>query len=64
MSRNEIVEAVADYYGIDYDDIDKKDNGDYDIRNDYNFQAGCSMGNGTWLNLESVVKCIESILED
>ena len=60
MSRDEIIETVAEFFGIDIDDISKDDDGHYDIRNDYDFQAGCSLGSGgKWLNLANVVRCIE-----
>ena len=59
MSRDEIVETVAEFFDIDIDDISKDDDGHYDIHNDYDFQAGCSLGGGKWLNLANVVRCIE-----
>ena len=59
MTRNEIVEKVCEWYGIDTDDLEKKENGEYDL-NSYTFEAGCSLrSGGAWLNLGSVVRLIE-----
>jgi len=57
MSREEIMECVAEYFGIE------NETGEYDIR-DYDWQAGCYMGNGRFLSLGEVVKCIESFIYD
>ena len=59
MTRNEIVEKVCEWYGIDTDDLEKNENGEYDLHS-YTFEAGCSLGRGgAWLNLGSVVRLIE-----
>ena len=52
MNRQDVVDMVADYYGIETDD-----NG-HANEESYAFQSGCSIGNGTWLTLSSVVDCI------
>lgn len=57
MDRQEIMEHVADWFGIEPDD-----NGWFDIE-DYDWQAGCYLGSGRmFLNLASVVECIESMM--
>ena len=56
MDREEIMELVADWFGIS-----PNENGTFDI-DDYNWQSGCYMGNGRWFCLAEVVKCIESII--
>lgn len=53
MEREEIIEMVADWFGIEPDE-----NGEHDI-NGYDWQAGCYM-NGTWFCLAEVVKMIEA----
>lgn len=57
MTREQIMEAVAEWFGID-----PNDDGKFDI-DDYDWQSGCYM-NHTWFNLAEVVRCIESIVED
>ena len=59
MTRNEIIEKIADYFGIEYDEIDKTENGDYDINNDSNFQTKCILSGGKYVNLVDIVKLIE-----
>lgn len=59
MTRNEIIEKIADYFGIEYDEIDKTENGDYDINNDSNFQTKCILSGGKYVNLADIVKLIE-----
>lgn len=58
MTHEEIIKAVAEFYNVEPDE-----NGGYNV-SDYDFTAGCSLGNGLWLNLASVVDCIEEIMED
>jgi len=58
MTRNEIVERVCDWYGVDTSDLERKENGDYDL-NSYTFEAGCSLRSGVWFNLGSIVRLIE-----
>ena len=55
MDRQEIMEYVAEYFGIETED------GEFDI-NDYDWQAGCYISHDRFLNLAEVVKCIESII--
>ena len=53
MDREEIIERLAEYFGIEPDE-----NGEYDL-NDYDWQAGASMGyGGMWLNLANVVEAL------
>lgn len=56
MERQEIMEKVAEWYGIEPDE-----NGEYDI-DSYDWQAGCYIARGTFLNLAGVVRCIESMM--
>ena len=62
MDRQEIIECVAHWFGIEPDE------GYYDYdTNSYNWQAGCYLSgstNGTFLNLAEVVDCIEDMMED
>lgn len=55
MSRQEIMEYLAEWFGIEPDE-----DGEYDI-NDYDWQAGCYM-NHKWFSLAEVVQCIESFI--
>lgn len=55
MSRQEIMEMLADWFHVDPDE-----NGEYDI-NDYDWQSGCSF-NGEWLCLAEIVECLETNL--
>lgn len=50
MERDEIIERLAVHFGIE-----PNENGKYDL-DDYDWQAGCSMGfGGKWLCLAEVV---------
>ena len=57
MSRESIMEYVADWFNVK-----PNDDGKYDIH-DYDWQAGC-YHDGVWLNLEEIVKLIEYICEE
>lgn len=52
MERQEIMEALAVWFGIEPDE-----NGEYDI-DSYDWISGCYI-NGNWLSLGEVVRCIE-----
>ena len=52
MSREELMERLADWFGIEPDE-----NGEYDIT-DYDWTSGCYM-NHTWFSLAEVVRCLE-----
>lgn len=56
MERNEIMEYVADYFGIEND-------GNIDS---YTWNAGCSIESSKdkWLTLAEVVECIENLIDD
>lgn len=54
MSRDEIMQAVAEWFRIQ-----PNDGGGYDI-DDYDWQSGC-YHNGIWVSLEQVVYLIEDI---
>lgn len=58
MDRQEIMEMLAEWFGIE-----PNEDGEYDI-NDYDWCSGCSMGNssGIWLTLGEVVRCLEANL--
>lgn len=61
MDEMEIMEKVAEWFGVE-----PNDDGTYDI-NTYDWQAGCYMnvgGDSKFLNLAEVVYLIESIMED
>ena len=55
MDRQEIMQAVAEYFGLAPDE----ETGEYDI-NSYDWISGCYI-NRRWLSLEEVVKCIEQM---
>ena len=56
MDREEIMERVAEWFGIE-----PNEDGSYDIE-DYDWQAGCYINGGKFLNLEQVVMCIERMI--
>lgn len=64
MSRQEIMERVARYFGVEPDDY-----GEYDI-NSYEWSAGCYTGckneydETTFMSLAEFVKCIEREFDD
>ena len=51
MERTEIIEKLAEYFGIEPDE-----NGEYDL-DSYDWQSGCSF-KGTWLSLANIVDCL------
>lgn len=53
MDREEMIERLAEYFGIEPDE----ETGEYDL-NDYEWQAGCSFGGGVWLNLANIIECL------
>lgn len=55
MTRNEVVEAVADYFGIDYPE--KDEDGQY-ICEGYEWEAGC-YGRNRWMSLASFIEAID-----
>lgn len=60
MTKDEMIEALADYFGID---VPEKENGRYCW--DYDWESGCSFGNlGPWLTLKNVVYALEDYCED
>lgn len=56
MSREEIMEYVASYFGIEPDE-----DGEFDISG-YDWQAGCYINRDQWMSLAEVVRCIESFI--
>ena len=50
MSKNEIIEKLAQYYGLELNTDEK---GRYDISG-YDWISGCKLGNG-WLSLEEII---------
>lgn len=62
MTKNEMIEALADFFQVD---LPKMENGEYDIRHEYDWISGCSMGSGrNWLTLENVVNALSDFCED
>ena len=57
MSRQEIMEMLGEWFGIE-----PNEDGTYNIK-DYDWQAGCYMGDH-WFSLAEVVLCLEAYLED
>ena len=53
MSRTEVIEALADYFGVD---VPK------DIHRDYDWNSGCSMrgSSDNWLTLANVVEALDN----
>ena len=62
MTRNDVIETLADYYGLDYPEM--KENGEYDLRNNYDWQAGCAMNGGYWLTLSDVVYALRDYYDE
>lgn len=66
MTRNEMIEALAEYFGAE---LKEKDNGEYDITG-YDWEAGCYMGvenswgENEWLSLRNVVFALEDLCEE
>lgn len=56
MDRQEIMEYIAERFGIE-----PNENGEYDI-NDYDWQAGCYCNDG-WLNLAVIVEIVEDLMK-
>lgn len=51
MNKNEVIEALANYFGVDIPD---------DINRDYDWNSGCSMrGSDNWLTLANVVDALD-----
>jgi len=61
MTRNEAIEAVADYYRLDYPDMDE--NGNYIISDDYDWESGCYSGS-RWMSLKNFIRAIEHLFDD
>ena len=59
MTRNELIETLAIYFNI-YDELEYDDGGNYDIRNKYDWESGCSFGDldTPWLTLANVVEAL------
>lgn len=55
MTRNEVVEAVADYFGIDYPE--KDEDGQYDCTG-YDWEAGCYAGH-VWMSLSAFIDALD-----
>ena len=53
MDREELIEKLAFYFGLEPDE----ETGEYEL-DSYDWQAGCSMGGGIWLNLANVVDAL------
>ena len=60
MTRNDLVEAVADYFGLDYPE--KDGDGQY-ICEGYDWEAGC-YGENVWMSLANFVEAVEPLCED
>lgn len=56
MDRQEIMEHIAEWFGIE-----PNENGEFDI-DDYDWQAGCYVNGGRWLSLAEVVRCAETMI--
>lgn len=51
MTKEELIEALADYFEVEIPD---------NIYRDYDWNSGCAMGDGRqWLTLANVVEAIE-----
>ena len=53
MEHKTVVEAVAKFYEVEPD-----------LHGEFDPTLGCRLENGVWLNLASVVDCVEEILEN
>lgn len=56
--REMVMEALANYFGIEPDE-----DGTYDI-NSYDFTSGCYLNRDQWLSLKEIVYCMEDFIED
>ena len=61
MTKNDMIEALADYFGFDYPDVDP-DTGEYDLGT-YDWEAGCYAGDA-WMSLKNVVYALEDLCEE
>lgn len=52
MDREVIIDKLAFYF-----ELEPEENGEFDL-DSYDWQAGCSMGGGLWLNLANVVEAL------
>ena len=59
MNRQEIMEYIAEYFGIE-PDIDDDGNEYYDI-DSYDWQSGCYIDR-RWFSPAEVVRCIEGFI--
>ena len=55
MDEREVIEALANYFGIEPDE----ETGEYNLKS-YDWISGCSMGNGSdhWLTLANVIEAL------
>lgn len=56
MKKEEVIEALAEYF-----DIEPNEDGEYDL-NDYDWEAGCK-SNGQWFSLKEVVRALTPLCE-
>lgn len=56
MTREELIEALAEYFGIEPDD-----NGEYNL-NSYDWESGCYF-NHQWFSLKEVVRALSPLCE-
>ena len=52
MTRQEMIEKLAEYF-----DIEPNEDGEYDL-DDYEWTAGCRFNGSTWLNLKNIINCL------
>ena len=57
MTREEIIELLAEHYGIERDE----ETGEYDL-DDYDWQAGC-YARSEWLSLAAIVDLVSPYLD-
>lgn len=59
ITTTKIINAIGDYFNCSKDD----ETGKYDLES-YDFQAGCYIQSGGWLNLESAYECMKNYIEN
>ena len=63
MTRDEMIEHLADYFGLEYPE-ETDDDGHYRIRNEYYWQTGAYLKDSIFLSLGDVVSALEDYCDE
>lgn len=55
MDRNEIIEKLCNYFGLEYPEME---NGEYNTSDDYDWESGAYNSYGRWISLNEMVKAL------